>query len=247
MKTIHFNVCTGIALALAGCEAEHSDPPKQAAKLAAPKIVAEAGPTKKVEVGKHVFLEVQGETRRVLVQAEVCLREGQLEQFLTRKRTKEHEAILAVDTDVRAIHTALTLARAEPGKPVQFIPKYVPASGTKIKITLEYTDPKTKKKIQVRAQDWIRNLKTGKTLDQDWVFAGSVLVDNPLDKTKPPFYAANDGDVICISNFDTAMLDLPISVSQANDELMFAAHTERIPPKETPVLVILEPILPKKR
>ena len=40
--------------------------------------------------------------RRVLVNAEVCLREGQLELFLCRKQTKEHEAILAADVDARS-------------------------------------------------------------------------------------------------------------------------------------------------
>src|SRR5712692_2160487 len=34
---------------------------------------------KKVEMGRNVTLEVQGEKRRVIVQAEVCLREGMLE------------------------------------------------------------------------------------------------------------------------------------------------------------------------
>lgn len=195
--------------------------------------------SKKVDVGKNVQLEVKGEKRRVLVNAYVCLRKGQLEQFLTRKRTKEHEAILAADVDARDIHTALILAGAEPGKPVQFLPKYKPASGSPIKITLEYQ--LNGKKVQLPAQQWVRSMKTKKDLNSDWVFAGSQLIPDPLDKTKKPFYAANDGDVICLSNFDTAMLDLPIESTKDNDDLFFEAHTERIPPLETQVTVILEP------
>jgi hypothetical protein len=44
------------------------------------------------------------------------------------------------------------------------------------------------------------------------------------------------------------MLDLPINSSKDNDDLQFEAYTDRIPPLETPVLVILEPVLkgPKK-
>ncbi|MCI0640659.1 MAG: YdjY domain-containing protein [Gemmataceae bacterium] len=226
-------------LVITGCN-EEATPTKQESAKPAPQAVE----TKKVEVGKNVYLEVNGDKRRVLVNAAVCLRQGQLEQFLTRKRTKEHEAVLAADVDARDIHTALVLARAEPGKPVTFRPKYTPASGPVIKVSVEYTDKG--KKVNRLAQEWIRNIKTKKDMEQDWVFAGSLLIPDPLDQTRKPFYAANDGDVICLSNFDTAMLDLPVASSTNNDDLFFEAHTERIPPLETPVLVILEPALGKK-
>jgi len=39
------------------------------------------------------------------------------------------------------------------------------------------------------------------------------------------------------------MLDLPIESSQANNSLMFRAYTERIPPRGTPVTVLLKPKL----
>jgi len=231
-------------LALAGgCEPVHSVSQSQPPKAQK----SPAAPTKKVEVGKNVFLEIlPGDKRRVRVNAYVCLRMGQLEQFLTRRRTKEHEAILAADVDARDIHTALTLARAEAGQPVKFQPDYRPASGTPIKVFLEYTD-KDKKTVRLPAQDWIRNARTKKLLDSDWVFAGSVLIPDPLEPKKKPFYAANDGDVICISNFDTAMLDLPINSSKSNDDLQFEAFTERIPAVETPVQVVLEPVLKSKK
>ena len=92
------------------------------------------------------------------------------------------------------------------------------------------------------AQDWILNPKTKKNLEHDWVFAGSQLVADPLDQNKPPYYLANDGDVICVSNFPSAMLDLPIVSPKDNAELVFVAHTERIPALDTKVLVILEPV-----
>jgi hypothetical protein len=197
---------------------------------------------KRVPIGNNVTLEIDGTHKRVLVNATVCLRQGQLEQFLTRKRTKEHEAILAADLDARVIHTALNLAGAVEGSPVKFRPKFVAPSGTEIKITLEYKDKDTGKTVRVPAQQWIRNIKTKKDLDTDWVFAGSVLIPDPFDKKKQPYYGANDGDVICISNFDTAMLDVPFNSPKDNDDLAFEANTDRIPPLETPVLVILEPV-----
>jgi hypothetical protein len=195
---------------------------------------------KTVEVGKNVSLEVQDGQRRVLVNGYVCLREGELEQLVTRKNTKEHEAIIAVDADARKIHEALNLAGAVEGRPVRYTPNYQPATGQTIKVSIRYEDKG--RLITVPGQSWVKNMHTGKALDVDWVFAGSALVDNPLDPDHPKTYLANDGDVICVSNFDTAMLDLPVESSKNNAELLFQAWTERIPPLQTPVVVVLEPV-----
>jgi hypothetical protein len=204
----------------------------------------EGAKAKKVPVGKNVTLEVRGKHRRVLVQASVCLRVGQLEQFLCRKGTKEHEATLAADVDARDIHRALLLAGGREGKPVQYAPKYRPATGQKIRVTVEYEEKG--KKVSVPAQKWIKNVKTGKELDSDWVFAGSRLVPNRLDRNQPKMYLANDGDVICVSNFETALLDLPIKSPKDTADLVFETFTERIPKLNTRVTVILEPIPEKK-
>jgi hypothetical protein len=201
---------------------------------------------KKVDVAKNVWLEIEGDKRRVCVNALVCRRNDQLEQFMCLKNTKEHEAIVAADImDAAKIHFALTLAGADPGSPAKFVPKYQPARGTVIKVYVQYQEKG--KTIKVPAQQWVRNVKTKKELDYDWVFAGSQLFQNRLDPKSPPFYAANDGDVICLANFDSAMLDLPIASTKDNDDLQFEAFTEHIPPLETRVVVILEPVLPAKK
>lgn len=209
---------------------------------------------KKVKMSDNVYLEIQGDQRRVLVEAYVCMREGQLEQLLTRKQTKEHEAVLAADVDARSIHAALLLAGAREGSPVKYAPKYQPASGNPIKITLQYQEKG--KQVTVPAQQWVRNIKTRKNLDTDWVFAGSRLVDVPRfgdgqqesnqQAENKKYYLANDGDVICLSNFETAMLDLPVKSPKDNADLAFEAHTDRIPPLNTKVTVILE-VVPEKK
>jgi hypothetical protein len=140
----------------------------------------------------------------------------------------------------------LTLAGAEAGKVVQFRPKVIPPTGTTIKITLEYKTAAGDLK-RVPAQEWIRSIKTKKEFPTDWVFAGSTLTPDPLDKTKPPLYGANMGDVISVVNFETSCIDVPFRATKDNDELDFEAHTARIPPEKTPVTVILEPVLAKKK
>jgi hypothetical protein len=201
---------------------------------------------KPVKVGPNVVFEKDGAKRRVLVTTEVCLREGELEQLLTRKHGKEHEAILAFDGDTRHIHAALLLTGAKPGSPAQYKnDKYIPAKGAKIKVTLQYKDAKGKT-VTVPAQKWVRYCKSKKNLSSDWVFAGSRFVKNPLDEKKPDYYLANDGDVICVANFDGALLDLPVESSKSNEDHSFEANTDLIPAKGTKVTIILEPVPEKK-
>ncbi len=197
------------------------------------------------ELGKNVFFEVQGETRRVTVKTKVCLRDGQLEGLLCRKFTKEHEYVLSGDFDAAVLHTALLLAKAVPGSPVKYEPKYTPASGTPIKITLNYE--KDGKKMSVPAQQWLRSGREGnKVLEQDWVFGGSLLIPAE-EKGKPPIYLANHGDVVCVCNMEDAMLDLPVRSPTKLEDRVYTAFTDRIPPLDTPVEVVFEPILPKKK
>jgi len=230
-----FRAACLIVFALFACGVSSARPDDKAAPKAE---------TKTVEVGKNVSLEIRGESRRVILPASVCLREGPLEMFLCRTNTKEHEAIVHVDTDARLIHAALLAAGAKPGTTVKWEPKYQPASGSVIKVFVRYTE--NGKEVTRPAQDWVRVMKTKKPMTYDWVFAGSMFFDNPDDPTKK-FYAANSGDVICVSNFETAMLDLPVNSPKDNDELQFEAFSERIPPLGTKVTVILEPVPDRKK
>lgn len=196
---------------------------------------------KRIKLAPNLFFEKEGDKRRVIVEATVCFREGQLEGLLCRKQTKEHEYILTADVDGRSIHAALVAAGAKPGNPVTFIPKYLPATGTTIKVSLRYT--KEGKTVQIAAQEWIVAAKPQrKPLAQDWVFGGSRFVPFPDDNTKPPYYLANQGDLICVCNMESAMLDLPVQSPKKFDDRLFSANTGRIPPLDTKVEVILEPV-----
>jgi hypothetical protein len=227
----------------AGCEGAAE---REEARAREAEKQAEKPPeAKKALVAPNVFLEVQGKRRRVLVSASVCLREGALELLMCRKNTKEHEAVLTADVDARDVHKALIAAGATAGSPTSFRPKYRPATGTTIKVSLMYDDKG--KMVTVPAQSWVKNMQTGKALDSDWVFAGSQLVDNPLDPKGGKLYLANDGDLLCVANFETAMLDIPVESSKDDADRVFVAFTERIPPLETKVVVVLEPVpAPKK-
>ncbi len=180
--------------------------------------------------------------KRVVLDGSVCLREGQLEMFACTRGSKEHESIVAADTKAYAVHAALLAVGAAVGTPVQYQPKYEPATGAQVDVTVIWTD-KQGTVHRDRAQDWILNVKTGKPLDSPWVFAGSGFWLDEATGTK--HYLAESGDFICISNFPSAMLDLPVQRSQSNEELLFRANTDRIPPVGTRVRLVLTPQLKK--
>lgn len=178
----------------------------------------------------------------VIVDGQVSLREGMLEMFACTRNTKEHESIISVNTRAFLVHAALLRLGAEPGHPVQFMPEYRPPAGTEIEVTVQWKDENGKEK-NVRAQDMIKDIRTEKAMTHPFVFAGSLFWKDP--ETNEQFYMAESGDFICVSNFASAMLDVPIESSQSNDRLEFVAFTERIPPLGAPVRLFLKPKLKK--
>lgn len=197
---------------------------------------------------KTFFLETaaDGKTRRVLMAAEVCIREGPLEVFLCKKMTKEHEAVARVNLDAKLIHAALIAAGAKPGHPVQFFnpqtekPEFKPATGTKIKVEVHYR--KDGKLHTHPAQEWIWNAKKKKPAEYDWVFAGSIEIKDPDRPEAPPYYGANSGEVISVSNFPYSMLDFPAEIGKDDANLFYEAKSDRIPPTLSKIWVILTPI-----
>jgi hypothetical protein len=181
---------------------------------------------------------VDMKNKRVIVGGTICLQKGMLEMFACPKQTKEHESIVSVNSKAYLVHTALLAVGAEPGSPVQYDPEYKPATGTKIKVDVIWKDAggKTSK---AAAQDMIRNVKTRKPMEHDWVFGGSMFWTD--ETTGKKYYQAEGGELICVSNFSTAMLDLPVQSSQSTADLLFEAFTENIPPLGTKVRLVLTP------
>ena len=196
--------------------------------------------TNLVRLTKDYPIWIDTQRNLVLVDGEICLREGMLEMFACPRGTKEHESIVAVNCPAQYVHTALLAVGAEPGRPVQFAPEYVPASGTIIDVFVLWIDQDGRRR-STRAQDWIRYHKTDEPMAYDWVFAGSGFWTD--EQTGERIYYGDGGDFICVSNFATATLDLPVASPQDNADLLFSALTENIPPLGTRVRLMLRPRL----
>ncbi len=189
----------------------------------------------------EVWLDLR--QKQVLVGGSVCLREGMLEMFACPRGTKEHESVVSVNTPARYVHGGLVALGAKPGPPVQFEPDYRPAQGTPVEVVVLWKDDQGVEH-RVRGQEWVKQVKSGKALAYPWVFAGSGFWTD--ESAGERFYSADGGEFICVSNFSSAMLDLPVESSDANDTLMFCAFAERIPPRGTRLFLILTPQLERK-
>ncbi len=200
-----------------------------------PPLVDHVDQLKPLDPEKPVWLDV--ENKSVVFLEKICQREVPIELFACLRYTKEHEAIVVADVRALTVHAGLLAVGAEPGGPVQFHPEYIPARGTEIEVTVLWKDAEGTVQT-ARAQDWIQNTETNEAMTEPWVFAGSGFWVEPAGEKR---YQAEGGDFICVSNFATAMLDVAVESSQANHMLMYRAFTERIPPLETPVTLVLTP------
>ncbi|HJS07727.1 MAG TPA: YdjY domain-containing protein [Pirellulales bacterium] len=210
---------------------------QSAAKPAAPKLPEPKG-AKRLSSEYDVWVDPK--EKAVIVDGQISLREGMLEMFACIRNTKEHESVVSANTKAYIVHAALVTLGAEPGQPAQWRPSYKPPTGTEIEITVYWLDENGKEQT-TRAQQWVKDIRTGKAMTHPWVFAGSRFWTD--EETGTQHYMAEGGDFICVSNFSTAMLDIPIESSQSNAELAFEAFAERIPPLGAPVRLILKPKL----
>jgi hypothetical protein len=213
-----------------------------AVKQAAPPGLG--GPQSLVRLSPDHDIWVDLKRKLVVVDGKIVLREGLLEMFACPKGTKEHESIVAVNCNAQFIHAGLIAVGAEPGSPVSFLPEYKAATGPEVEIWVLWKDAQGQNQ-KVRAQEWIQHSKTGNAMEYPWVFGGSGISVDELTGKK--YYLADAGDLICVSNFTSAMLDLPVPSSQSNEDLTFRPYTERIPPVGTPVRLVLVPQPPKEK
>jgi hypothetical protein len=193
-------------------------------------------------LGPSVWFDAKG--KRLVVRGRVALVDGFLEHLLCLERTKEHESVLATDAPAKAIHAGLLLTGAAAGHPVRFEPKFEPPAGTSITIDLEWKNGDGQVQ-RANAREWIRDQKTSQALDIDWVFAGSNLFVHP--DTGKTVYAADGGDLITVSNFTSAILDLPIASSADDSARAFVANTPRIPRRGTRVTLYLHPATAERK
>jgi len=297
------NCCSWAADEPANTDAKPEQPADATTKTPDVKDDAKLVPLNKQ---RTVFIDRAG--KKLILKGQVVLREGLLEMFICKTKTKEHEAILSIDSDAFVIHTGLLALGAKTGGPAQFQEEYKPPTGQKINIFVSWIDAEGKTQ-RMNSQKWIRNAISryhgqplaelpayvkipedsqlrydkdnqelhwiapiteaqpdellnhtkdeayqkgikgfftatrSKELQADWVFVGSSFYE---EENGEKYYQAEAGNIICVANFNDAMIDVAQKSSADNDGLNFEPYTERIPPLGTRVTIELIPVLEEK-
>ncbi|MBR0239321.1 MAG: hypothetical protein IJQ39_14600 [Thermoguttaceae bacterium] len=184
----------------------------------------------------------------------VGLKRGPLELFactgrVTRDRSikdrifadgpKAHESVVVFDIIPHLMHAALLAAGAQPGKPAVFTPQFVPPSGDLIEVTVRWKDEQGRVQ-QCAAGEWVLDEQNKEVMKTPFVFTGSMFMVNRDGRRM--YMGDSDGELICVSNFPSAVMDVPIESSGDNDSRLFIANEAKIPPCGTPVTMILKPI-----
>ena len=190
---------------------------------------------KRLDLSSPVWIDKKN--KQIVLIGSVCKANYPLEFFATYP-DRAYESVVVVYTKPSVVHAGLLALGAKSGKAAQYKPKFVPASGTVVEIDVVWQD-KDGKRHKAPAQDWIRDIKTGKPLKDKWVFAGSLFWEDKATSTNS--YLADRGDFISVASLPTAMLDLPIESDTALESRSFEGFTERLPAAGTPVTLVLKP------
>ncbi len=196
--------------------------------------------------GALPHIRVDRDKKQVSFDAKVLRREADwLELLVCIPGLRDHETLLTTAAKPSHIHLALLMLGLQPGAPLrgQMIEGQLqvdPPHGPALRVLVSYQrDGQT---IVEPAGKWVRNQQNNTTLENaTWLFAGSGFA--PL-KDQQVYKADLNGSIITLVSFGDDLLAQPGTVTNQNDESRWQAVTDAIPPVDTPVTVILEPLPP---
>ncbi len=218
-------VCIGLPVASSG---PATGPASRPAATTAPR----RGPL------KHLKIDRRG--RRVIVDATVMLRKGMLEFLLCAEGVKDHETLLVTDARPSSLHAALLALGLAPGRPAQWVtpagekPVFISPAGAALIVTVRWTDKKGATH-EVPVTDWMMEVATKKKMHKTrWIFVGSDFINDGR------YWADVEGLHISVTNFASAVIDVPFKSTSADALREFGVNTTAVPPKGTPVKLIIQ-------
>jgi hypothetical protein len=188
-------------------------------------------------------VRVDVKARQIVMNAEVCLREGALELLVCGWETKGYESIMQTRAKGWQLHTALLMLGLTPGKPARWAQSpdgddgvFLPPQGPQLTITLRWKDASGQQR-QAAAGEWLAVPgDKAAAIPSQWVFVGS-------DTTSDGQYEADvNGDIISVSNFSDAVIDVPFESSNKDALRSYEVRPDAVPPVGTPVEVVIAPV-----
>ncbi len=226
-----------LSMVVAACSADSATTGRAATQSAASAPASRpAGP-----VLYQPGVSIDWAAKEVLLAGEVVLRSGDLELFACSPGTKEHESIVRVQARPTHIFQALGLIGLESGHPAYFDndqKTVIPAQGQRLEIAVRWRQDGQRRAVPI--EQWLydkaRKAPAGPV---GWVFAGSRAT------TDGQLLADLEGTVLCVVDFDGALIAAGASHSADNADLWLAANSEQIPPAGTPLTLIVRAARPR--
>lgn len=162
-----------------------------------------------------------------------------LEMFVTAPDSREHESLVVSTIKPSNLHAALLAAGFEPGAPLTFDKsgKPVPAHGENLHISVAL---KGDDEQFIPITDWVIHIEdeSGIIENEKWggfVFAGSKL-------TRRGYEADGTGTLVSLTSFANEVIAPSWTISHLADidAPVWIANRERLPDKDTPVVVRIE-------
>lgn len=183
-------------------------------------------------------IEVEGEMSSEMGQYKQL--EGAIEYLACSKGGKTYESMVVLKCKPTEFHEALKKIGLKPGKAAYFDDsgKHVPPSGDKVRIFIEWKNPKGKT-MNMRAEDLIYNKKTKKSMQHiDWIFAGSTFMEDP-ETEEQVLQAEYTGSIVSTHHGDhTVIIQNPLS--EALDESIYSVNQKIAPKPGTEIKFIVD-------
>ncbi len=183
-------------------------------------------------------VKINWRDREVEVAGVVVLREGMLELFACSADTREHESIVRISARPMHVYQALGLLGLEPGSPPRWDPETergFPATGPRLRLRVRYQRDDRLHTDGIHR--WMWNIMTDEPAPPtQWVFSGS------LRDHQGRLAVDLEGTVVCVVDFQAALISLPQSYSDSNEDLWLRPHAERIPPLGSACVLLIQAV-----
>jgi len=176
--------------------------------------------------------------KTLTMQGLVAIPAGALEFACVAEGGKTHESLFMLTAEPRGLNAGLLALGLKPGTPGRFVPetgKPIGPTGPKVFLHAVWTDKG--KEVSHRLEDLIIDLRTQKPLvHTGFTYVGSRYQRNTV--TGKQFYAADvTRDLVSVWNSQNTILDLATPEAAWDDS--YVANSEVMPPKGTPVRVVI--------
>jgi hypothetical protein len=189
------------------------------------------------KLGEGVFLvgnvTVNKPEEYISADGEINMDEGLVEYLACGPMGKLHESVLILHAQPYHLQVAALLLGLEPGdNPLDRQGGSGIPQGDSVEIWVSWRT-NDQKEVRKRAEDLIFNVKEEKSMPHThWVYTGSQIIDGK-------FIAQTEQSIIATYHDPFAMFDHPLATGM--DDTLFYANKQKVPPKGTPVTLIIKP------